>query len=283
MPRDFTLTTYRQLLIALKSAGYRFLTFEQYCDSKSTLADTPFVILRHDVDARPANSLRTAQIEHELGICASYYFRVVPASNQPGFIRSIAALGHEIGYHYEDMSLANGDIQAAIKHFGQQLSYFRHFYPVRTICMHGAPTSQWDGRDLWKTYDYHSYGIIGEPYFDVDFSHVFYLTDTGRRWDGFRVSLRDKVPVYQDQWIARGLVYHSTADLLRALALIAHNDNPNIQSTTPNVSIRPLPSQLMITTHPQRWTDNSCLWLRELILQSLKNIIKRLLIIFRTT
>ena len=122
MARDFTLTSYRQLLIALKSAGYRFLTFEQYCDSKSTLADTPFVILRHDVDARPANSLRTAQIEHELGICASYYFRVVPASNQPGFIRSIAALGHEIGYHYEDMSLANGDIQAAIKHFGQQLS-----------------------------------------------------------------------------------------------------------------------------------------------------------------
>ena len=274
MPRDFTLTTYRQLLIALKSAGYQFLTFEQYCDSKSTLADTPFVILRHDVDARPANSLRTAQIEHELGICASYYFRVVPASNQPGFIRSIAALGHEIGYHYEDMSVANGDIQAAIKHFEQQLSYFRHFYPVRTICMHGAPTSQWDGRDLWKTYDYHSYGIIGEPYFDVDFSHVFYLTDTGRRWDGFRVSLRDKVPVYQDQWIARGLVYHSTADLLRAISVSHTAQSPTLSQT----HRQPLPAQLMITTHPQRWTDNTPQWIEELLTQSVKNIAKYLLI-----
>ncbi len=36
-------------------------------------------------------------------------------------------------------------------------------------------------------------GIIGEPYFDVDFSRVFYLTDTGRRWDGDAVSVRDKV------------------------------------------------------------------------------------------
>jgi len=282
MTRDFTLRTYRQLLIALQSAGYRFLTFEQYCDSKTTLAGTPFVILRHDVDARPANSLCTAQIEHELGICASYYFRVVPASNQPEFIRAIAALGHEIGYHYEDMSLANGDIRLAIVHFERQLAYFRHFYPVRTICMHGAPTSQWDGRDLWKSYDYHTYGIIGEPYFDVDFSRVFYLTDTGRRWDGFRVSLRDKVPVYQDQWIAHGLVYHSTADLLRALALVTHNTNSDTQGTAPDVPVRPLPSQLMITTHPQRWTDNSRLWLRELLLQSLKNIIKRSLIILRT-
>jgi hypothetical protein len=35
-------------------------------------------------------------------------------------------------------------------------------------------------------------GIIGEPYFDVDFSKMLYLTDTGRRWDGGIVSVRDK-------------------------------------------------------------------------------------------
>jgi len=37
------------------------------------------------------------------------------------------------------------------------------------------------------------YGIIAEPYFDMDFKEVLYLTDTGRRWDGDRVSVRDKV------------------------------------------------------------------------------------------
>jgi hypothetical protein len=46
---------------------------------------------------------------------------------------------------------------------------------------------------LWKRYDYRELGIIGEPYLDVDFDEVFYLTDTGRRWDGEAVSVRDKV------------------------------------------------------------------------------------------
>ncbi len=59
--------------------------------------------------------------------------------------------------------------------------------------MHGSPLSKWDNRDLWKKYDYRDFGIIAEPYFDLDFDEVFYLTDTGRRWDGSSVSVRDKV------------------------------------------------------------------------------------------
>jgi len=58
--------------------------------------------------------------------------------------------------------------------------------------MHGSPMSRWDSRLLWKYYDYKDFGITGEPYFDVDFDKVMYLTDTGRRWDGDFVSVRDK-------------------------------------------------------------------------------------------
>lgn len=271
---DFTLHRYRCLLESLLQQGYQFLTFEQYCEQKSSphsplapspdrpLASSPhspkYIILRHDVDLKAANSLATAQIEHELGICASYYFRVVPQSNQPEIIRAIADLGHEIGYHYEDMAIMHGDTQKAYAHFQQQLIYFRQFYPVRTICMHGAPTSQWDGKELWKHYNYRDLGIIGEPYFDVDFSQLFYLTDTGRCWDGYKVSVRDKIPVYQDQWNAQGLVYHSTHDIIHAAE----------QGS--------LPLRMMITTHPQRWTDHPLAWLKELLVQNAKNIIKRL-------
>jgi hypothetical protein len=254
---DFTLKIYRELLRVLSEKGYQFLTFEQYCQLKGALPKK-FIVLRHDVDLKAHNSLLTAQIEHELGICASYYFRVVPQSNQPEIIRAIAELGHEIGYHYEDMALNNGDVNAAIKHFQKQLTYFRQFYPVRTICMHGAPTSQWDGRDLWKHYDYHSYDIIGEPYFDIDFSQVFYLTDTGRCWDGYKVSVRDKIPMYQDLWTEKGLTYHHTADVMTAAELDT------------------LPSCIMITTHPQRWSDQLLPWVKELLLQTVKNTIKRL-------
>ena len=265
--KDFTLHIYRRLLESLLLQGYQFLTFEQYLQAKRSSNEvifkqsdlpTKYILLRHDVDLKAANSLMTAQIEHDLGISASYYFRVVPQSNQPHIIRAIAELGHEIGYHYEDMSIMQGDVDKAHAHFVEQLTYFRQFYPVRTICMHGAPTSQWDGKDLWKHYNYRDLGIIGEPYFDIDFSQMFYLTDTGRCWDGYKVSVRDKIPVYQDQWNARGLVYHSTNDIIHAAE----------QGS--------LPPCIMITTHPQRWTDSPLSWLKELLTQNAKNIIKRL-------
>ena len=263
---DFTLRKYRELLQMLQKKGYNFITFEQYCEQKgnnsttSSLDDSKWIILRHDVDLKAANSLATAQLEHELNIPASYYFRVVPESNQPEIIRAIAQLGHEVGYHYEDMAIANGDVAEAYAHFQQQLNYFRRFYPVKTICMHGAPTSQWDGKDLWKKYNYRDLGIIGEPYFDVDFSQVFYLTDTGRCWDGYKVSVRDKIPVYQDEWNAAGLVYHTTDNIIHAAE----------QGS--------LPSRIMITTHPQRWTDNRREWVKEIMMQNAKNIVKRLII-----
>ena len=265
---DFTLRKYRELLISLQKKGYKFITFEQYCEQKQ-LASSPhhliasspkWIILRHDVDLKAANSLATAQIEQELGIAASYYFRVVPESNQPEMIRAIADLGHEIGYHYEDMAIAHGDAEKAYAHFQEQLAYFRTYYPVRTICMHGAPTSQWDGKELWKKYNYRDLGIMGEPYFDVDFGQVFYLTDTGRCWDGYKVSVRDKIPVYQDQWNAQGLVYHTTDDIIKAAE----------QSS--------LPPRIMMTTHPQRWTDNRRAWVKEIMIQNAKNVIKRLII-----
>ena len=269
--RDFTLYIYKKLLEALLENGYQFIRFEQYLshsyaqqqradnEAISKLSDK-YIILRHDVDLKAQNSLRTAQIEHELGIQASYYFRVVSESNQPEIIQAIAALGHEIGYHYEDMSICQGDSEKAYAHFVKQLAYFRTFYPVQTICMHGAPTSKWDGKDLWKKYNYRELGIIGEPYFDVDFAQMFYLTDTGRCWDGYKVSVRDKIPVHQDEWNAQGLVYHSTKDIIQA------------------VQEQRLPAKIMITTHPQRWTNSRVAWMKELVVQSLKNTVKRLVV-----
>lgn len=259
---DFTLSTYRYLLTTLQEAGYTFLTYEAYCVPEPK--PNQLIILRHDVDKKPENSLTIARIEHSLGIQASYYFRIGKESNSPKIIRQIVELGHEVGYHYEDMSIAHGDIDAAYTHFEESLSYFRRFYPVRTICMHGAPTSQWDGRDLWQKYDYHTLGIVGEPYLDCNYSELFYLTDTGRCWDGFHFSVRDKIPVYQDQWMKAGLTYHSTQDICKA------------------VRKKRFPTAVMITTHPQRWTDRTAAWVRELVWQNTKNIVKRALIYAKT-
>ena len=257
---DFTLQKYSELLQKLIENHYLFITFEHYCLHKVELESERFALLRHDVDLKAENSLATAKIEHQLGITASYYFRIVKQSNKPEIIKAIVDLGHEIGYHYEDMAICEGDAEKGIEHFSEQLAYFRQFYPVRTICMHGAPRSKYDGRDLWKHYDYHDFGIIGEPYFDVDFAKVFYLTDTGRRWDGFNVSVRDKIPVYQDQWVKKGWVYHTTDDIVKA------------------IETGVFPQRLMMTTHPQRWTDAKGAWLMEKGMQSVKNVVKRVMV-----
>lgn len=267
--RDFTGHTYEQLLQTFLTAGFAVLPFEQYCDQHP---QGKVLTLRHDVDKRPALSLLTAQTEHRLGVRASYYFRIVPDSNQPDIIRQIAGLGHEIGYHYEDMALCQGNRQRALQSFQTNLNYFRQFYPVRTCCMHGTPTNRYDGRDLWRDehglpnrggdYDYRTYGIIGEPYFDIDFRSAFYLTDTGGRWDGFRFSLRDRVP-QQTLWNEKGWIYHSSEQICRA-----------VEQGRPPFNDR----CVMLTTHPQRWIDELPDWLIEKTTQSFKNQIKRLMI-----
>lgn len=259
--RDFTLQTYNELLHALNDAGYTFLTFEEYCAIRQGARALPkrYVILRHDVDKRPTFSVKTAELEALAGAKASYYFRIGKESNQPECIKQIAALGHEIGYHYEDMTLCNGDYEKAYKHFEDALEYFRQFYPVRTCCMHGAPTSKYDSRAIWDKYNYRDLRLIGEPYYDVDFTEVLYLTDTGRCWDGSRYSRRDKVPEQQERWNKVGWSFHTTMEIIEALRA------------------NRLPDAIMFTTHPQRWTDNIRAWLQELIMQNIKNKIKLLI------
>ena len=242
MRMDFTIDKYRQLLRALQSYGFESL------------------VLRHDVDLLPLNSLRTARLEAEMGMKGVYYFRAVPESWDDTVIREIATLGHEVGYHYESLTTCHGDVDAAYHDFCGNLERLRKLVPVKSICMHGSPRSPFDSKDIWKKYDYHSLGIINEPYLDTDFSRTFYLTDTGRRWDGFRVSIRDRIPRYQDQWISRGLVFHSTDDVMDGLR------NHRI------------PKFLMVTVHPQRWNPFGLKWMQEWLVQNVKNVVKRVIV-----
>lgn len=288
---DFTLKIYQTLLNSLQKQDFSFQAFLEYMVSNMSPTQgglvspsgdqgerkgkaSKIIILRHDVDKLPENSLKFAQIQHELGIKGSYYFRIVPESFNPVIIVKIAELGHEIGYHYETFDEAvksfkhqtpnfkflEKDIaEKAIELFEKHLAELRKYYPVKTICMHGSPLSKYDNKLLWKYYKYQDYGIIGEPYFDVDFSEVLYLTDTGRRWDGDRVSIRDKVLNHKSQITNHTLPianFHSTKDIITA------------------ANKRLLPNQVMFTFHPQRWTDKPLSWLKELAFQNTKNFAK---------
>jgi hypothetical protein len=257
---DFTIDKYTLLLQALMEQAYDFQTYTEFLSAPKPRS----IILRHDVDKRPANSLTLAQIESKLGLKGVYYFRAKACSWDEKTIKEIAKLGHEVGYHYEDLSTQKGDHKQAYEAFQQNLEKLRKLVPVSTICMHGSPTSRHDSRDLWKHYKYKDLQLSGEPYFDTDFSQVLYLTDTGRRWDGHKVSIRDKVDPKQMQLLTdKGFHLHSTQDIIRAAKKAA------------------LPDHLMLTIHPQRWHSNKALWLKELIMQNLKNTVKGALVILK--
>jgi len=121
--------------------------------------------------------------------------------------------------------------------------------------MHVSPRSQYDNKDIWKKYDYKKLGIIGEPYFEVDFNKVFYLTDTGRRWDGEKVSVRDRVQTDFKQ------SYHATDDVINA------------------IRANELPDQIMFTFHPQRWHESPSRLIKDLLYQNAKNLVKQYLFV----
>jgi len=249
---DFSLEIYKVLLISIQRAKYKITTVENFFANNFSNIEK-VVILRHDVDARPQNSLIKAQIESSLNISSTYYFRQTNSKTDDEIIEKIADLKHEIGYHYEDLAFEKGDFEKAIQRFEKNLNYFRGFYPVKTICMHGSPLSHWDNLNMWQKYDYHKYDIIAEPYLDIDYNKFFYLTDTGRKWNDYKSSIRDKVN--------------------SKFSIIIKNTNHLVRYFSGNQ----LPSHILITTHPQRWHDNYILWGLELISQNTKNIVKKAL------
>jgi hypothetical protein len=245
---DFTVKAYHKLLDTLVSEGYSFQTFEQFL----ALTAKRVVILRHDVDARNQNSLLFAKIQHERKIKGSYYFRMVNGSYDEQIIREISGMGHEIGYHYETMDTCKGDLDKAYVEFTSHLEKLRLLAPIHTICMHGSPRSAFDNKAIWQKFSYREAGIIGEPYYDIDFNQVAYLTDTGRKWNGSKVSVRDKVQG------AFHFDYRSTFDIIK--------------------NVRELPDKLMLTFHPQRWTNDPLLWCQEMIMQNIKNQVKKFIV-----
>lgn len=245
---DFTISTYKRLLQAFLANGYCVTCVRVFLE---TTPSGKVIILRHDVDEQPQNALEMAKAENDMGIQATYYFRRVPKSDHPDIIRQIAAVGHEIGYHYEDLSSANGDMVKAIESFSANLQYFRQYYPVKTVCMHGSSSSPYDNKTIWSHQSLSEYGLIGEPYLSFDFKKIFYLTDTGYAWDGGKYAVRDKVenPFPYS--------FHHTKDIIQA------------------VNNGDFPQQTLVLAHTL-WTNNPFLWSFLHLREGVRNRVKLL-------
>lgn len=222
------------------------------------------ILLRHDIDRLPHQSLKTASIEYSNEIMGTYYFRKNGFIKVSRIIEKINKYGHEIGYHYEDVDLVSRKLKVksekdredlidrAYESFCRNMEMLRKNFDIKTICMHGSPRSKYDNKLIWTKYNYRDLGIIGEPYFDIDWNEFAYFTDTGRRWNGNNVSVRDKVNSKYN------FNYRTTQQII---------DN-----------VDKLPSKVMFTIHPERWHDSFLPWAKELVWQNVKNVGKRIIV-----
>jgi len=244
MPLDFTMDKYRLLLYALD--GYKIYTVRRYLEEKPSEG---FVILRHDVDRIPMNAQKMADLERELGIQSTYYFRYTRGTFRKDIIKTISSMGHEIGYHYETLSKTNGDYEKAIKLFQLELSEFRKICNVRTISMHGKPLSNQINDMIWKYRNFNEFDLLGDS--NLSISNLPYFTDAGRTWDNSN-NLRDylKTPT------------------LKAFNIKMTNDLINlfIQRSYPS---------FYINVHPERWVTNRSEWIISCSLDTMFNLGKK--------
>jgi hypothetical protein len=158
-------------------------------DAGSTLA------MRHDVDRMPGRAMAMARREQGRGLATSYYFRADPKGGFPAHaIRTIAGMGHEVGYHFETLSRCGGRLPEALDSFRRNLETFRRIAPCTTICMHGAPLSRHDNMALVDHIDFTALELVGDAFRDMARLEPVYLTDTGGRWNADRaINRRDMV------------------------------------------------------------------------------------------
>jgi hypothetical protein len=192
------LADYLLLVDALATAGFRLHPIRDYF---ATRVEPPFVFLRHDVDRRPARAVAMARAEAALNVCATYYFRCDSKMCFPATaIAEIAALDHEIGFHYECLSRCRGDVTAALNLFERELAALRQLARIDTIAPHGAPLSAISNMTLTGEAVDGAAARLEPTRFDllgdatgIDFTDTLYVTDTGGTF-GSPHNLRDRSP-----------------------------------------------------------------------------------------
>jgi hypothetical protein len=95
----------RQLLGRALEQGYETMTLSAFAERVAAGALAPrarVLLLRHDVDSDVPRAQRMWEIERQLGIAGTYFFR--RSTWDVPFMRELAAAGCEVGYHYEELA-----------------------------------------------------------------------------------------------------------------------------------------------------------------------------------
>lgn len=146
------LPAYRRLLASFLDAGYAVESIETYWDRIKRAELDParrVLVLRHDIDTDPATGRRMWEIETELGVTGSFFFRL--STLDVPLMRAIAESGAHASYHYEELATVakrhhlrsrldvDRHLGEAREEFGRNLESLRSRtdLPLRIVASHG--------------------------------------------------------------------------------------------------------------------------------------------------
>lgn len=167
---------YHEFLTDVRDTRFKNVLFTDYqepIDNESRVS----VFVRHDVDISLARALRMADMEKNLGIQSTYFFRMhaekYDFEQAIPVIRKLHSEGFGIGLHYDMLTYTKGDKQKALNLFQKDLSKLREIAPVTCVCAHGD--RKYRNRDLWQEIEKDTLQI----YSAYDMKYDIYLSDAG--------------------------------------------------------------------------------------------------------
>ena len=173
---DFTEKSYRNILASAKKK-YSFENF-------GTTSQNKHVLWRHDVDLSMHRALRLAQIEHEMGVRATYflwlhsdYYNLFEKSISDKVL-GILALGHTIGLHFDASFYHAEDLDFLQQKLIFEKNILENLFnsPVDVFSFHN-PTA---GNALSFT-DTHIAGMFN-TYSSAIKDNYFYCSDSNGYW-----------------------------------------------------------------------------------------------------
>lgn len=104
----FSYNSYRQLVQLLRDHNYNLTDYYHYKEVERPC------ILRHDIDYSPERSYQFSKVEEHIGVRSTYFvlltcdfYNVFSAKNRAMF-REMAAMGHTIGLHFDEVTYFDG-------------------------------------------------------------------------------------------------------------------------------------------------------------------------------
>lgn len=128
---DFTFDNYKRLIQLAKTKGFQFILHKD-----EFVSERKDVIWRHDVEFEPLLALKMAEIEHEQGIQATFFFQMHSEYynlfdvDYTKVFHEIRELGHHVGLHFDSHYWGISDEGQLDKYITLDKKYFEEALEV---------------------------------------------------------------------------------------------------------------------------------------------------------